>query len=344
MMKLFKLRKQANSTRKIKIVAIAKDEAPYFSHWVYHHLHFGFDAISIYINRTTDNSTDVLNAIVQADERVQWHSADWVDYLGDHVRTHLQSIVYSAAYQQAMDEGFSHVLFIDIDEYWIPKDFTTSIHHFLDDFHPESSVSFQWLCENGGMSQPFDVFPATLTGVNTVQVKTLVNKCSGIRRMGIHIPIFVDGSKHFFADGTRFVRAKQENEQSDIAHVGMKNAFILHRLYRSEMEYVVSLTRGIPNEVNKWKSNRAGFVTSHPNQETVSLPSGAYERYCNQYTVWRDSLGIEQQENMAKNFIVNKYKDALNTLASPDGQALKQAPMLRGVNLENTVRLAEKSK
>ena len=60
--------------------------------------------------------------------------------------------------------------------------------------------------------------------------------------------------------------------------------------------------------------------------------------------MWRDSLGIEQQENMAKNFIVNKYKDALNTLASPDGQALKQAPMLRGVNLENTVCLAEKSK
>ena len=44
---------------KIKLVAIAKDEAAYLPEWIFHHLYFGFDAIDIYVNNTTDNTHEL---------------------------------------------------------------------------------------------------------------------------------------------------------------------------------------------------------------------------------------------------------------------------------------------
>ncbi|MCP4058834.1 MAG: glycosyltransferase family 92 protein [Pseudoalteromonas sp.] len=336
--------KNSLGKRKIKIVAIAKDEAPYFSQWAFHHLYFGFDAISIYINRTTDKSSEILDKICQVDPRVQWHSADWVDYLGDHVRSHLQSIIYAKAYQDAVDEGFTHVFFIDIDEFWIPSDFKSSIHTFLSGFHPQSSLSFQWLCEHGGGGPPFGVFNQVLSGVSTNQVKTLVNTSTGIRRIGIHIPIFENGSKHFFADGNRFVRAKAANQQSDPAYLGLKKAFVLHRLYRSEMEYVVSLTRGRPSEVNSWKNNRAGYITSHPNSEAITLPEKHYIKYNKQYKNWLADSGLCSLEALARKHILNKFDKAVDILSGPEGEQLKNSKMLNGVDLDRAIQEAQQSR
>jgi len=46
-------------TNKVKLVAIAKDEAPYIPQWIYHHLSIGIDLIEIHINNTTDNSLNI---------------------------------------------------------------------------------------------------------------------------------------------------------------------------------------------------------------------------------------------------------------------------------------------
>ena len=48
---------------KIKLAAIARDEAAYLPEWIFHHLDFGFDEIEIYINNTVDNSSAVLENI-----------------------------------------------------------------------------------------------------------------------------------------------------------------------------------------------------------------------------------------------------------------------------------------
>ena len=57
MINMFKINK---SKIKTKIVAVAKDEGAYFSEWIHHHLYLGFDAIDIYVNRTSDNSLEIL--------------------------------------------------------------------------------------------------------------------------------------------------------------------------------------------------------------------------------------------------------------------------------------------
>ena len=46
---------------RVKLVAIAKDEAAYIPDWIFHHLHFGFDAIDIYVNNTSDNTQEIAN-------------------------------------------------------------------------------------------------------------------------------------------------------------------------------------------------------------------------------------------------------------------------------------------
>ena len=41
---------------KVKLVAIAKNEAAYLPQWIHHHFSIGFNEIEIFINDTTDNS------------------------------------------------------------------------------------------------------------------------------------------------------------------------------------------------------------------------------------------------------------------------------------------------
>jgi len=62
---------------KIKLVAIAKDEAAYLPEWIYHHLHFGFDEIEVYVNFTTDNSYEVLAAIAKH-HPVRYRNAEYL--------------------------------------------------------------------------------------------------------------------------------------------------------------------------------------------------------------------------------------------------------------------------
>ena len=53
---------------KIKLVAIAKNEAAYLPQWIHHFL-VGFNEIEIYINDTTDNSVAIcekIKRIIQA--------------------------------------------------------------------------------------------------------------------------------------------------------------------------------------------------------------------------------------------------------------------------------------
>lgn len=60
---------------KIKLIAIAKDEAAYLPDWIFHHLYFGFDSIDIYVNNTTDNTND-LKLFLEKEHRVSFIDGD----------------------------------------------------------------------------------------------------------------------------------------------------------------------------------------------------------------------------------------------------------------------------
>lgn len=77
---------------KVKLVAVAKDESAYLAEWCAHHLYFGFDEITVYLNRTTDNSCDVLSRLSVIDNRVKTRYCDWVDWLPRNTSRQLQKL------------------------------------------------------------------------------------------------------------------------------------------------------------------------------------------------------------------------------------------------------------
>ena len=76
-------------------VCIAKDEAAYLHEWIFHHLHFGFDRIYVYLNRITDDSISIARSIADEYPSVHFEIIDWIDWCQPSVRKHIQDIVYS---------------------------------------------------------------------------------------------------------------------------------------------------------------------------------------------------------------------------------------------------------
>ena len=62
---------------KIKLVAIAKDEAAYLPQWIFHHLRLGVDSIDVYINDSFDNSIEISRKINAIEPRFKYHEAFW---------------------------------------------------------------------------------------------------------------------------------------------------------------------------------------------------------------------------------------------------------------------------
>ena len=129
---------------KIKLVAIAKDEAAYLPEWIFHHLYFGFHEIEILITRTTDNTKDLLSKIIDKFPQVSFRKVDWIDTTPpSHF---IQYIAYAESYNRASnDNSLSHLCFLDIDELWVPSDFKSSISDIVKQALPFDTLSFHWL-------------------------------------------------------------------------------------------------------------------------------------------------------------------------------------------------------
>ena len=64
------------SVTRIKLIAIAKNEAANLTEWIYHHFSIGVDFIDIYINGSDDNSLNICKKIKAADHRFNFFDAD----------------------------------------------------------------------------------------------------------------------------------------------------------------------------------------------------------------------------------------------------------------------------
>ena len=167
---------------KIKLVAVAKDESAYLPEWIFHHFYFGFDAIDIYINRTQDNSLDALEKIQKIHKNLNFYVADWIDLCLDKtVRSQLQNIIYAKSYyEEKSKQTYTHIMFLDIDEFWTPLDLNTNINHFIDKFQKHSSISFQWFNISGEEKQ-FSYLEKEMNGRYNSHVKTLINSSTFVR-------------------------------------------------------------------------------------------------------------------------------------------------------------------
>jgi hypothetical protein len=304
----------SESSVKIKIVAIAKDEGAYLAEWVYHHLHFGFHAIEVLINRTSDNSIRVIEQIRTKYSNVSYSILDWVDLCPVSTQRNIQYVAYALSLQNARTEGYSHVLFLDIDELWTPADFETSISSYLSRFPDKASISFNWFCELGS-NTPFGRIDYNVTGFINEHIKTLISTYSQVTQIKIHSPIFGKGSTHLLASGDPFIPRDSNGQFHHIKPSDLASAFIIHRMFRSEVEYLACLFRGNPNEresvASRYKDNRHGFKTSSPQSRVFKIQPDIYQKYLSSFNDFVFNCSLRDEIITAESYVIKRAEHAI---------------------------------
>lgn len=322
-----------NTSRKVKLVAIAKNEGAYLCDWVFHHLYFGFDSIEIHVNNTDDNSWEIADKL-KSNRQVKFINADTYFRQSDMAP---QLKIYLDALDKSRQEGYSHVMFLDIDEYWTPKNLSTSIHDVLGSVQADI-IAFQWFNRTNDTEEFAPVLAHKLEGVKKPQVKIVTRTNIGVDNINPH-NIISRKACYRFVDGSYFLQScdNYSKVSRQVLEKPLQDAFILHRINRSQLEYVAALSRGRPIQssriVSKFKDNRAGYlVVSTPIDVCFeALKLKKYEQSRVEFITLYDLEGaiIRGQKEVIKRFfsVVESIK------SSPESER----PVLKKV-LENVDR------
>lgn len=304
-----------DSSFNVKVVAVAKDAAPILPNWIAHHLYFGFDSIEIYVNRTEDCTEQVLQKISSVYPKVSYQFCDWVDQLPQDVAGHMQRIIYAKSFYEGGKAGYSHILFIDVDELWLPRNLTDGIHNLLRSLPAHGMVSFPWAIEHHGSLK--DVIGRRITVANRQVVKSLVNTAMPVRAMRVHRPeprgqVWKDMSLDPF--GERFnangeTRNNLHPSKLDIAYPYV----VLHRMFGTEGEYLASLVAG-QIEGGFFKLNRSGYQPEVHHINDIEFPDLAYRDYCNFIRAFDEAVSVHDELESARKLWAKKAKQAVPKL------------------------------
>lgn len=301
---------------KIKLVAIAKDECAYLAEWIFHHFEFGFDAIDIYINGTTDESLNLLKSIrnkypiniIEADE------------LLSKAGKRFQVSAYEDAYYRTSKENYTHIFFLDIDEFWTPKNFKTGIKEFIKYLGNPDVISFEWCVPSDEQNLFRKPFLKSNKYLKNYHVKSLLKITDRLEQINIHNSYIKNGD-YRLADGSKLVsdlkhkyRVDEKDERGPI-----KDAFVLHRVTRSPIEYVSLLGRGRPSEALKIKDNRWGHITSTPNEKEFNVCEKRLTEYYLRYNQFLELLDLCEIIGSAREFVLDRYKKVVSRIPFIEG-------------------------
>lgn len=295
---------------KVKLVAIAKDEAAYLSEWIFHHLYFGFDQIEIYVNNTSDN-TDELEQALSKEPKVTFLSGD--SYFGKEDKKP-QEAIYQDALIKARKEEFSHILFLDIDEFWTPRDFSKNIKDCISKIDSDV-ISFEWFCKHAEDELFMPAFDFVNYGKRLRFVKSIIKIDNNNEiKVGVHNSQ-IKGASYRLADGRDFIFNSNFNSKVPKIKFPKKIQpfFIYHRMYRSQVEYVSLLGRGRPKSINgpfSFKNNRNGYGADAPGV-TFKIEREKIERYQKHRQEFHLEYNINPIIEKARDFITKRYNDVL---------------------------------
>jgi hypothetical protein len=123
------------TTPRVAICAIAKNESAYLEEWVaYHHL-IGFDPIRIYSHEPTDDSEEVLERLARKG------IAEWVPWTAPPDKKP-QWVAYEDGLAQLRDRA-DWIAFIDLDEFVVIPEHA-SIQAFLADYGHLEAIAINW--------------------------------------------------------------------------------------------------------------------------------------------------------------------------------------------------------
>lgn len=301
-----------NHRPRVKLVAIAKDEAAYIPEWIHHHIYFGFDEIEVYINRTTDNSAEVLEKICRQYANVSWDYADWIDMCPGDASNQIQFIVYARALHEAKKtQKFSHILFLDIDEFWCTQRFDCSIQDYIQGLPKDKAVFFEWINDLGNLP-PFSELPSMLEGNLSPLGKTLLPIDIDVVELRHHVPLLRDKTQHITVDGECFLPRPNLVQALSEPLNYLKEAFVFHRAHRSEYEYISLIYRGRPGNSFKYKTNRKGLPSNNKQACSVVLPEKAYEMYQVSFAIFKQKISFQSDILASIKFVKERYQQSLD--------------------------------
>jgi hypothetical protein len=352
--KIFKNRKPKRGS--CAVIAVIKDQAAYVHEFIYHYLHFGFDKIVLLVNRTTDATVEIATQISRLYPQVICQSIDWIDALGFSGR--IQSLGYAYGIWLLRHQAeVENVLLCDGDEFWFPSDFLSSISDFIRRYDAFDQLSFCWANqqnEEAAFLPPFENRSISLAP----QIKSILALDRPIRAPRIHAHLFRGASIHLGPDGLPFV-AEPDRQERYAGDLGNHAAYILHRIQRSEAEYIALLAQGNPEGSGRnnvelsaeltgtkaymVKTNRAGYL----DECTGQLPP-ANTLYCDYHrslALFCESCGIGDQLSVAREGVMAQSRELAKALEAylskcqrPFGdEARKVLKIVRGTHLAGSL-------
>ncbi|MFK4017911.1 glycosyltransferase family 2 protein, partial [Cobetia marina] len=298
---------------KTRICAIAKDEGAYIADWIFHHIYFGFDELHIYLNRTTDLSEEILRAIMCTYPKVTYEKLDWIDNCPPEMRKRLQVLAYGKDLEVARSNNIDWWMCLDIDEFWVPRDFDTTIKNYVRLFPSDRPICFLW--HNVlGEAVSFKPLSPNSSYVITPQIKTITPvKSVNIEFVRVHKPKYSKNVSPINADGHTMKFSEAVDQRADSSMKSVCGAYIAHQMYRSEAEYLATMIRGRPNEKKTLKTNRPGYKAKDydSNHDSFAWPKLSYDSYVNAKNEFYQNIGVDEIVAAEKdNVKLNRLFDA----------------------------------
>ena len=335
------------SSKSLKIVAVAKDEAAYIAEWIYHHLYIGVKGIDVYLNGTEDNSFVICRKISRYSKQVNFFQAD--ELLRVSLKTKKESfqrMIYDYAIEnEKYSRKFSHLLFLDIDEYLMPERFGAKINSLLEHNGKADVVSFLWHSDLPSMQRK-SFSPVIEKSMHLKKMRQLKSMCrinGAAERSNLHSfrvsKKNEKTAKFQLTDGSypelyNFKKRISVEDQKRLSG-RFEPWFVYHRIFRSHNEYCASLLKGrIHRRNNKLpiKDNRYGYCTSINGQDMKRFYGEElkyqvswfnYILYLLGYKlfVWRAGLNLPTEAG--RRFVLKRYKKFR--------KLLKNEPRLLGI-------------
>ena len=262
------------------VICKAANEGAYIAEFIHHHLLLGFRHLYIGVN---NDSSGLTSRIVK---RISRHYPN-VHHLNtdpDHQR-HGYLGSYCRLYEAASrTTDSSHVLVIDVDEYWMPTIPRQTISEYLSQQMSFQILSFNWIILRGGkaFTRPLDT--ASARANSSTEFKSLFRYDQIVVEVKDHAPLVQNNRRdrmlHRSADQTKlqarqlkpWIKPRRSSPKPPSA--ARAGAWILHRFIRSEREYAARLFQRKASSNSKpipFKENRPGYRLRRDNPQIRAI-------------------------------------------------------------------------
>jgi hypothetical protein len=303
---------------KALLAAIAKDEAPYLPEWIFHHLRIGFDHIRIYINRTNDNSREIIGllhkhfpgkiTLIEADYLASQPSPLLSNLIDANFEkgNPLQSRAYADAFIVSKTQGYDYIAFLDVDEYLYIG--TQTISSFLGRFQDLSMpdlVKFRWFSVAFESKKFGLTFSGRIYGVKTRQCKFMLSTSVSDFRIGSTHHVFMQDSHIAWIAGKYPICANENHRELDN---WCNEAYIIHRSFRSRPEFFALIMRGEPggssqNEFDGYKLSR---LKPPLRRDFIEYPPELTEEYEYNYSAFLSQTQISELLHRAQVLVLQR--------------------------------------